>query len=205
MAAGPPAAAPGGDDDTLVEALDTGAASPLGPAGDAEPAEGATVTFLRPLADVGGAAASKLGRGGTTAAQKLRAAKEAGVARLLPEDEEAREARNARLRKAGMRVGSVAVAGVLVYAVFPVRTYLDQRAATRRAHERIEVISEQNDRLEEQVELLGTEDEIERLAREDYNMVRPGEESYPLLPPPETAPPTTAPGDTSGTEGSPPQ
>ena len=70
------------------------------------------------------------------------------------------------------------MACVLIYAVFPVRTYLDQRAATRRAHEQIAVISELNERLEDQVGGLGTPDEVERIAREDYGMVRPGEEPY---------------------------
>ncbi len=85
--------------------------------------------------------------------------------------------------------GPIAVACVLIYAVFPVRTYLDQRAATRRAHEQIAEISEVNERLEDKVAALGTPDEVERIAREDYGMVRPGEESYSHPPAPRRRPP----------------
>lgn len=160
---------------------------------------GRTPVVLRPLAGVGGRASSA----GAGFMDALRVARDAGTSRLLPSDPEARDALNARLRRAGSYIGAVAVACVLIYAVFPVRTYLDQRAATRRAQEQIEVISEQNDKLEDRVAALGTDDEVERIAREDYGMVLPGEESYGILPPPDpspstattttTAPPTTAP------------
>ncbi|HKH07080.1 MAG TPA: septum formation initiator family protein, partial [Acidimicrobiales bacterium] len=151
------------------------------------------VTVLRPLAGMGNAAASKVASSGMTAAEALKAARQYGSARLFPEGVDAREARNAKLRRAGTRVGSVAVAGVLIYAVFPVRTYLDQRAATRRAQEQIEVISEQNARLEEQVGRLDTDEEVERIAREQYGLVRPGEEPYGLLPVPQATTTTTTP------------
>jgi hypothetical protein len=149
------------------------------------------VTVLRPLAGMGNAAASKVASSGMTAAEALKAARQYGSARLFPEGVDAREARNAKLRRAGTRVGSVAVAGVLIYAVFPVRTYLDQRAATRRAQEQIEVISEQNARLEEQVGRLDTDEEVERIAREQYGLVRPGEEPYGMLPAPQATTTTT--------------
>ena len=34
------------------------------------------------------------------------------------------------------------------------------------------------------MDTLKTDEEVERLAREQYNLVRPGEESYAILPPP---------------------
>jgi cell division protein FtsB len=48
------------------------------------------------------------------------------------------------------------------------------------------MLDRENDRLEDRAESLGRDEEIERLAREDYGMVRPGEESYGVMPPPET-------------------
>jgi cell division protein FtsB len=119
-------------------------------------------------------------------ATPLRIVHDLSLDRLLGADPETREARNAKLRRAGTGVGAVALAGVLIYAVFPVRTYLDQRAATDRAREQIEMLDQENDRLEDRAESLGRDEEIERLAREDYGMVRPGEESYGVMPPPET-------------------
>jgi Septum formation initiator len=143
-----------------------------------------------------------------SAGKGLRLVPEISLDRLLGTDPETREARNAKLRKAGSGVGAVALAGVLIYAVFPVRTYLDQRAATDRSREQIEMLSRANERLEDRAESLRTDDEIERLAREQYGLVKPGEESYGVLPAPQsttttststTAPPTTAPPTTPST------
>jgi cell division protein FtsB len=118
--------------------------------------------------------------------------------RLAPIDEEARERRNARLRWLGTRVGSVALSGLLVYAVFPVRTYLNQRSDTNRAREQLNVLSQENERLEQQADDLRDPETIEEIARRDHNLVMPGEESYGILPPPEPAPDSDT---TGGPEG----
>jgi len=104
--------------------------------------------------------------------------------RLLPADEEARQRRLARLRRVGMRVGSFTLAAMLIYAVFPVRTYLNQRAATDRARDQIEVLSRENDRLANRAEDLRDPETIEELARRELGLVKPGEESYGILPAP---------------------
>jgi cell division protein FtsB len=85
-------------------------------------------------------------------------------------------------------VGSVAVSLLLVYAVFPVRTYLSQRSDTTRAREQLEVLSNENDRLERRADELRDPETIEEIARRDHNLVMPGEESYAILPPPQQAP-----------------
>jgi cell division protein FtsB len=107
--------------------------------------------------------------------------------RLAPATEESRERRNARLRWLGTRVGSLALTGLLVYAVFPVRTYLNQRSETNRAREQLDVLSEENGRLERRADELRDPETIEEIARRDHNLVMPGEESYGILPPPEPA------------------
>jgi cell division protein FtsB len=113
--------------------------------------------------------------------------------RLLPADEEARRRRLAGLRRMGMRVASLTLAAMLLYAVFPVRTYLNQRAATERAREQIEVLSRENDRLEQRAEDLRDPETVEEIARRELGLVKPGEESYGILPAPEAneAPVTT--------------
>jgi cell division protein FtsL len=80
------------------------------------------------------------------------------------------------------------VVAVLAVAVFPTRQYLAQRseAAERRAG--LEQLQAENAKLQAQVDALGTDTEIERIARSEYNFVRPGEETYAVLPPPETGP-----------------
>jgi cell division protein FtsB len=73
-------------------------------------------------------------------------------------------------------VVSVIVVGVLFLAVFPTRTYVQQRTKLAATEKRVEVLSEQNERLAARVRKLNTDEEIERLAREQYSLVRPGEE-----------------------------
>ena len=118
--------------------------------------------------------------------------------RLAPIDEKARERRNARLRWLGTRVGSVALCGLLVYAVFPVRTYLSQRSDTSRAREQLDVLSEENERLEQRADELRDPETVEEIARRDHNLVMPGEESYAILPPPEPAPEGDNPAEPGG-------
>lgn len=103
-----------------------------------------------------------------------------------PEPEAA--ARPSGLRRAGRLLGLVgggaAVFGVLAVAVFPTSTYLDQRADTSEAEQRLAVLRDQNAAYAERIERLQTVEEIERLAREQYNLVFPGEEAYAVLPAP---------------------
>jgi hypothetical protein len=46
------------------------------------------------------------------------------------------------------------------------------------------VLRAQNEAFEERIERLESDDEIERLAREQYNLAYPGEEAYAVLPAP---------------------
>ncbi|MFL6204106.1 MAG: FtsB family cell division protein [Acidimicrobiales bacterium] len=87
-------------------------------------------------------------------------------------------------RAVGLGVGGAALCGVLAFAVFPTSTYLDQRAHTSEAEERLAVLRAQNKAYEERIERLKTQEEVERLAREQYNLVFPGEEAYAVLPAP---------------------
>lgn len=85
----------------------------------------------------------------------------------------------------------IALIGILFVAVFPTRTWLAQRRDRAAAIEQLQVLEEQNLIFAGRVEALQSDDEIERLAREQYNLVRPGEEAYALLPAPTS--PTTIP------------
>jgi len=83
-------------------------------------------------------------------------------------------------------VGTV-IAGMLFLAVFPARTYLQQRRSLAASHSRLHTLASQNASLDKEVKKLHTDAEIERLARQQYNLVRPGEEAYAILPGPEAA------------------
>lgn len=86
------------------------------------------------------------------------------------------------MRRTAWAVAAVVLIGVLFVAVFPSRTYLAQTRSIDLAERRVSILSAQNDKLAARVQRLNTDAEIERLAREQYNLVRPGEEAYAILP-----------------------
>lgn len=112
---------------------------------------------------------------------------------LVGGDSAARERRAAMVRRTSRVALSLALAALLIYAIFPVRTYLNLRTSTDRAETRLEVLTEENKRLDELRERLQEDDEVERIARRDYGLIYPGEDSYGILPAPGS--PTTTTGD----------
>jgi cell division protein FtsB len=96
--------------------------------------------------------------------------------------------RPSRVRRIGRLLGLVgggaALCALLAVTVFPTSTFLEQRSDTAEAEQRLAVLRAQNDAYEDRIERLETPEEIERLAREQYNLVFPGEEAYAVLPAP---------------------
>jgi cell division protein FtsB len=93
----------------------------------------------------------------------------------------------------------IAIAGLFVYVV-PARSLLDQRQQQDKARDRLELLRDQNAELERESRRLLDDDEVERIAREQYGMVRPGEQPYVAVP---TPPSSTAPPPTSTTTPAP--
>ena len=87
--------------------------------------------------------------------------------------------------------GAAALAVLLVF-VFPTRTYLDQRRQLAAATQRLRVLNAADAQLAAEADQLQSNTEIERLARERYHLVRPGEQAFAILPAPAT-PPAPAP------------
>ena len=91
----------------------------------------------------------------------------------------------------------VVLVGLLFAFVYPTRTFLDQRAETNKARAQLELLQAENARLSRESKQLSTDSEIERLAREKYGLVKPGEQPYVILPAPTStlppAPTSTAP------------
>lgn len=79
------------------------------------------------------------------------------------------------------------IVAVIVVGVFPTRSYLEQRAAIASASKEVDELTTTNDTLQADVERLQTDAEIEAQAR-TYGYVKPGEETYHVLPAPEAAP-----------------
>jgi cell division protein FtsB len=82
-------------------------------------------------------------------------------------------------------VASVVLVGFLFLAVFPTRTYLAQRRSLAAAQHRVEVLDRENNRLAARAKQLHSDAEIERIARQQYNLVKPGEKAYAILPGPQ--------------------
>jgi cell division protein FtsB len=86
---------------------------------------------------------------------------------------------------------AVTLGGMMFVFFLPARALLQQRADLRDAETRMRVLSTQNQELTAQVATLHTDAEIQRLARQQYGLVFPGEEAYAILPSPQ--PPAPAP------------
>ena len=74
------------------------------------------------------------------------------------------------------------VLATLFLAVFPTRALLEQRSRKAKAAREFTRLDHQNTKLDAAVRDLHTDAAIERLAREQYNLVKPGEEAYAILP-----------------------
>ncbi len=86
-------------------------------------------------------------------------------------------------------VAFLVLLAVLFLAGFPARTYIDQQRALASTSDRLEVLRKGNKALAARRTELHSDAAVERLAREQYNLVRPGEEAYAILPGPAAAAP----------------
>jgi cell division protein FtsB len=87
-------------------------------------------------------------------------------------------------RALGPALVVLVLVGILFVAVLPTRTLLQQRRDTKAATAELRELRERNARMEERAQRLRDPREIEQLAREQYGLVRPGEEPYVVLPAP---------------------
>jgi cell division protein FtsB len=101
--------------------------------------------------------------------------------------------------KARIVVAFVIFIGILFGAVYPTRTYLAQQRDLRSAHQKLALFQQQNGHLEAEAKRLESDEEIERIARARFNLVKPGEEAYAIVPvpPKPAAPAAPAPAATS--------
>ena len=78
----------------------------------------------------------------------------------------------------------VTVMAALFIGVYPTRTYFAQRSALQKAQHPLSVLGDENAKLDQEANDLNTDARVEQLARENYNLVRPGEEAFAILPAP---------------------
>ena len=72
--------------------------------------------------------------------------------------------------------------GLVASGVLPVQQYLERETQVVDARDRLEGLREENRILEEDAAALLTDQEIERIAREQYGYVQPGEIGYVVVP-----------------------
>jgi cell division protein FtsB len=98
-----------------------------------------------------------------------------------------------RLLKGPARVAiaSLIVVAILFLFVFPTRSFLGQRRQIAGAQHDLSVLRAQNERLAKEAARLDTRAEVERIARKQFHMVKPGEKAYAVIVAPTTT--TTAP------------
>ena len=89
-----------------------------------------------------------------------------------------------RNRRALVQLGLLIllVVAFLFVFVFPTRSLLAQRRDAEDARQQRDTLREESERLEQEAERLMSDAEVERIAREQYNLVRPGETPYAVVP-----------------------
>jgi cell division protein FtsB len=80
---------------------------------------------------------------------------------------------------------AIALIGVTVYllAVFPTRSYLIQRNQVKNSVSQVKAVEESNQALQKQINSMNSPSEIEKIARSQYGLVKPGEKAFVVLPP----------------------
>ena len=82
----------------------------------------------------------------------------------------------------------VTVVAIMFIYVYPIRAYYKQSQEQSRELRRLSVLKEANSKMKEERKDLSTDQEIIRIAREQYHLVKPGEDAYIVA----GAPTTTA-------------
>jgi hypothetical protein len=87
--------------------------------------------------------------------------------------------------------------GLVATGVLPVRDFLERENSVNAANEQLAEVTAANALLAADVSALYSEEEVERIAREQYGFVRPGEVGYvavlPVEPVPDAAPAVSEP------------
>ncbi len=80
----------------------------------------------------------------------------------------------------------ITLAAVLLFLVAPAQTWMEQRRQLNDAERELADVLEVNAGYEQRIADLQTDTEVARIAREQYNLVGPGQEAYVVLPAPTT-------------------
>jgi cell division protein FtsB len=87
-----------------------------------------------------------------------------------------------RIARARLALAALAVVAILFVFVFPTRSYLAQRRQVQNEQHKVDVLREQNDKLQAEAIRLQSRAVQEQMAREDFHRVYPGEQVYDIVP-----------------------
>ena len=96
--------------------------------------------------------------------------------------EPANESHWSRAAVLRLAIATLVLIGALFLFVFPTSAVLHQRSQLNDAEQRLSVLKQQNARLASESKRVLSDAEIERLARDRFNMVRPGEQAWAVVP-----------------------
>ena len=71
---------------------------------------------------------------------------------------------------------------ILIWAIQPIRLWLDQREELSTKQQELTNIESSNSALEQRAEALQSPEQIELIARQNFGLIREGEEAYAVLP-----------------------
>ena len=78
----------------------------------------------------------------------------------------------------------IAALAVTLAGIFPFRQILAQNRQVENTEAKLNALQAENAALEDRIEALNTDVELERIAREEFGLVRPGEKGYTVESPP---------------------
>jgi cell division protein FtsB len=111
-----------------------------------------------------------------------------------PEVEGSRRRRPRQHRRSPLIAVLLLVAlSITLAGIFPFRQVIAQQRQVENTREKLGALVDENAALEDQVSALQTEPEVERLAREQYGLVNPGETPYAVVQPDAETTPTVPP------------
>jgi cell division protein FtsB len=87
-----------------------------------------------------------------------------------------------RIARARLALGALALVAILFVFVFPTRSYLAQRRQVQSEQHKVDVLRQQNDKLQAEAIRLQSRAVQEQMAREDFHRVYPGEQVYDIVP-----------------------
>jgi cell division protein FtsB len=94
--------------------------------------------------------------------------------------------------RARLALVALALVAILFVFVFPTRSYLAQRKQVSSAQHDVDLLKEQNDKLQAEATRLQTDAAVEQMSREQFHRVYPGEQVYDIVPGAATPPGTSS-------------